>query len=134
MKCRDRPVLMIAGFGTLLGAFKQFPSVLYIGIGFASFEPEFGALGVHIRFSKRERVDICLVFQVRQGVVDKPVGALVGTDGIDDVQQGRIRLETPVIFRNLGSRMGRPFRETAFFDIFDAFLLFKMSGEGCRGW
>ena len=130
MKCRDRPVLMITGFGIFLRAFKQFSSMLYIGIGFVSFEPEFGALGVHIRFSERERIDICLVFQVRQGVVDKPVGALVGTNGIYDVQHGRIRLETPVIFRNLGSRVGRPFRETAFFDIFDAFLLFKGSGKG----
>jgi len=61
------------------------------------------------------------------------VGALVGTDGIYDVQHGRVRLEAPVIFRNLGSRMSRPFRETAFFDIFDAFLLFKVSGEGIVG-
>lgn len=106
----------------------------YIGIGFASFEPKFGAFGVHIRFAERERINIRLVFQVRQGVVDKPVGALVGTDGIHDVQQGRIVLETPVIFCYLGSRMGRPFRETTFFNIFDAFLLVKISGEDDHGW
>jgi len=58
MKRRDRPVLMITGFGIFLGAFKQFSSMLYIGIGFASFEPEFGAFSVHIRFSERERIDI----------------------------------------------------------------------------
>lgn len=74
-----------AGASTLLGTFKQLSSVLHIGISFASVEPEFGALGVHVRFAERERIDVRLVFQVRERVVDKPVGALVGTDGIDDV-------------------------------------------------
>ena len=119
---------MTARVGILLGFFEQFSSMVHIGIGFASFEPELGALGMHIRFPERERINIRLVFQVRQGVINKPVGALIGTDGIHDVQQGRIGLETPVIFCNLGGRMRRPFRETALFDIFDAFLLFRMSG------
>ena len=77
---------MTARVGTLLGVFKQFSSMLHISIGFASFEPEFGALGVHIRFSEREWINVRFVFQVRQGVVDKSVGALVRTDGIYDVQ------------------------------------------------
>lgn len=108
--------------------------MLYIGIGLPSFESELGALGMHIRFSERERINIRLVFQVRQGVVDKSVGAFIGTDGVYDVQQGRIGLETPVIFCNLGSRMRRPFREAAFFDIFDAFLSFKTSGGDNNRW
>jgi hypothetical protein len=102
--------------------------MLHVGIGFVSFEPEFGALGVHVRFTERERVDIRLVFQVRQGVVDEPVGAFVGTDGIYDVQQGCVVLETPVIFSYLGSRVVGPLWETAFFDIFDAFLWYGTSG------
>jgi hypothetical protein len=104
--------------------------MVHVGIGLVPFEPEFRALGVHVRFTERERVDIRLVFQVRQGVVDEPVSAFVRTDGIYDVQQGCIMLETPVIFRYLGSRMVGPLWETAFFDIFDAFLLFRMSGGG----
>ena len=119
---------MTVGLGALLGVFKQFPSVLHVGIGFASFKTELCALCVHVRFAERERINIRLVFQVCQRVVDKPVGALVGTDGVHDVQQSRIGLETPIIFCNLGSGVIRPFRETAFFDILDAFLLFKMSG------
>jgi len=79
------PVSTTAGVGTLLGTFEQFSSTFHIGIGFVSFEPEFSALGVHIRFAERERINIRLVFQVGQGVVDKPVGALVGTDGVYDV-------------------------------------------------
>lgn len=103
--------------------------MLDISIGFAPFESEFCTLGVHIRFTERERIDVRLVLQVRQGMVDKSVGALVGTNSIYNVQQGRIRLETPVILCDLRSRMGGPFRETAFFDIFDAFLSFRVSGE-----
>ena len=125
---------MIAGASALLGILEQFSSVLHVGISFTPFEPEFGAFCMHIRFAECERINIRLVFQVRQGVVDKPVGALVGTDGVHDVQQGCIRLKTPVIFRYLGSRMGRPFWETTFFDIFDAFLSFKLSGGGDRRW
>ena len=104
----------------------MFSSAFYIGVGFASFEAELSALGVHIRLAECERIDIRLVFQIRQGVVDKPVGALVGTNGIYDVQQGRIRFETPVILCNLRGRVGRPFWETAFFDILDASLLFEV--------
>jgi len=114
------------GVRTLFRVLKQLPSMLHIGIGFVSFEPEFSALGMHVWLAERERIDICLVFQVRQGVVDKPVGAFVGTDGIYDVQHGCIRLETPIIFCYLGSRVVGPLWETAFFDIFDAFLLIKM--------
>jgi len=120
-----RPLVAV-WISTLLGVFKQLSSALDISIGFASLESEFGALGVHVRFAKRERINVRLVLQVRQGVIDKPVGALVGTNDIHDVQQGRIRVETPVILCNLRSRMGGPFRETAFFDIFDAFLPFKI--------
>jgi len=60
----------MAGVSTLLGVLKQFSSTPHIGISFFSFEPEFGALGMHVRLAKHERINIRLVFQVRQGVVD----------------------------------------------------------------
>lgn len=90
---------------TLLGVLKQFSGMPHIGVGFVPFEPEFSALGVHVRFAKCERINVRLVFQVRQGVVDKPVGALVGTDSVYDVQQGCVGLETPVIFCYFGGRV-----------------------------
>ena len=82
---------------------------------------------MHVRFAKRERIGVRLVFQVCQRVVDKPVSTFVGADGIDDVQQGCVRLKTPVIFCYLGSGMVGPLWEAASFDIFDTFLLFRMS-------
>ena len=82
---------------------------------------------MHVRFAKRERIGVRLVFQVCQRVVDKSVGAFVGADGIDDVQQGCVRLKTPVIFCYLGSGMVGPLWEAASFDILDTFLLFKVS-------
>lgn len=127
---KQSPILITeSGIIILLGLFQLFSGLLYIGIGLASFEPELSALGVHIRLAERERINIRLVFQICQGVVNKPVGALVGTDGVDDVQQGGIGVETPVILGNLRGRVGRPFRETAFFDIFNASLLFEVSGR-----
>ena len=131
---KQSPVLITSGIIILLGLFQLFSGVVYIGIGFASFESELSALGVHIRLAERERINIRLVFQVCQGVVDKPVGALVGTNGIYDVQQGGIRFETPVILGNLRGRVCRPFWETAFFDIFDASLLFEVSGGDDQRW
>jgi len=104
----------------------------HIGVGFVPFEPEFSALGVHVRFAKGERINVRLVFQVRQGVVDKPVGTFVRTDSVYNVQQGCVGLETPVIFCYLGSRVVGPLWETTFFDILYAFLS-SVLGGGDRG-
>ena len=107
--------------------------MFHIGIRLVSIKTEFNALGVHVRFSECERVDVSLVLQVSQGVVDESVGGFVRTDGIYHVQQGRIRLETPVIFCDLWSRVLGPLWESTLFDVFDAFLSFRMSGgDDCR--
>jgi len=105
----------------------------HVGIGFVPFEPEFSALCVHVRFAECERINVRLVLQVRQGVVDKPMGTLIGTDSIYNVQQGCVGFETPVVFCYFWSRVVGPLRETAFFDIFDAFLLFRVLGVGDHG-
>lgn len=73
---------MTVGFGTLLRAFKQFSRVLHVGICLVPIKPESAAFGVHVRLAKRERINVRLVLQVRQGVVDEPVCGFVGTDGI----------------------------------------------------
>jgi hypothetical protein len=103
--------------------------VLNISICLFSIEAKFCALGVHVRFAERERINVRLVLQVRQGVVDKSVCAFVGTNGINHIQQCRIRFETPVIFGYLWGGMMGPLWESALFDIFDAFLPFTISGE-----
>ena len=125
--------VLMTGVRTLLGVLKKFSGMPHVGIGFVPFEPEFSALGVHVRFAKCERINVRLVFQVRQGMVDKPVGALVRTDSVYNVQQGCVGLETPVIFCYFWSRMVGPLREATFFDIFDAFLLLGVSGGGDHG-
>lgn len=103
--------------------------MLHISICLVSIEPEFSALGVHIWFAKCKRINVRLVFQVRQGVIDESVRALVGADGIYHIQQGRIGFETPIIFGDLWSRMFRPLWEAALFDVSDTPLPFKMSGK-----
>lgn len=123
-------VLMTIGVSTLFGVFKELSGMLHIGICFASLEPEFSAFGVHVRFAEREWIDVRFVLQVRQGVVDKPVCTFVGTDGIYYIQQGCVRLETPVVFCDLWSRMVGPLWEAAFLNVFDTFLLFGVSGRG----
>jgi len=75
----------MAGVSSLLGALKQLPGMLHIYIGLFPFESELSALCVHARFAKREWINVRLVFQVRQGVVDKPVGAFVRTDSVYNV-------------------------------------------------
>ena len=106
--------------------------MFHIGVRLLSVEPKFGALSVHVRFAKCERINVRLVLQVRQRVVDEPVGAFVGTDGVHDVQQGRVVFETPVILGDLWSGMLRPLWETALFDVFNTFLSFRTSGRGYR--
>lgn len=120
--------MLMAGVGPLVGLLNQLPGTAYIGIGFVPLEPEFSPFDVHIRFTEREWIDVRLVFQVRQGVVDKPVSAFIGTNCVNDVQQSCVRFEAPIIFRYFRSRMVGPFWETTFFDVFDTFLLSKMLG------
>lgn len=100
-----------------------------VGICLASIEAEFSALGVHVRFAKREWINIRLVLEVCQGVVDKPVCALVRTDSIYHVEHGCIGFETPVVFRDLWGGMVGPLWEATFFDVLNTFLELKTSGE-----
>jgi hypothetical protein len=104
--------------------------MFHISICLVSIEPELSALGVHVRFAKRERINVRLVLQVRQGVVDEPVCTFVGTDGIYYIQHGCVMVETPVVFCDFGGRVLGPLREAAFFNVFDAFLLSWVSGRG----
>ena len=66
--------------------------------------PQFLPLDVHVGLSERKRVDIRLRVQVGQAVVDEPMGCFVGTHCVDDVEQGSIWLQSPIIPSNVGRR------------------------------
>lgn len=62
--------------------------------------PKLGAFNVHVGFTKGERIHVVLVVQVREAVVNEPVGRLVAPDGVQDIEELGVGLETPVVFGN----------------------------------
>lgn len=56
---------------------------------------------MHVGLTKGERIHVVLVVQVREAVVNEPVGRLVAPDGVQDIEELGVGLETPVVFGNL---------------------------------
>jgi hypothetical protein len=65
---------------------------------------------MHIRLSQCERIDISHHVQIGQTVVHKAMCGLVTSNGIDHVQELGVRLQTPVVYGDLGSRRIGPDR------------------------
>jgi len=57
---------------------------------------------MHVRFPHGERIDICARVEICKTVVDKPVRGLVRSDSIDDVEESRIWVKTPVVDCDFG--------------------------------
>lgn len=55
------------------------------------------AFDEHVRFPKRKRIHVLVWIDVRQTMVDKPMSALITSDGVDDIQEFGIGFHTPVV-------------------------------------
>lgn len=73
-----------------------------------AYSPNTRTLRRHTRLAQRERIHVGPILETGQAMVDEPVRALITPDGIDDVQDLRVRPQAPVIFRNFRRRKVRP--------------------------
>ena len=59
---------------------------------------------MHVGLPQSKGVDICARVKIRKTVIDKPVRRFVGPNSIDDIEECRLGVKTPVVDSNLGGR------------------------------
>lgn len=68
---------------------------------------------MHIRFSERERIDVCRCVQVGKTVVHESMCRFIGSNSVEDIEQFGIGAQAPVIDGNLGCRFILPVGSSA---------------------
>src|SRR6266404_9984297 len=95
---------------SVIGAcFLRFlPILQHVLCGLFTREPGFYAFDKHIRLAEREWIDVVLGVEVGESVVDETMCGLVGTNGIDDVEQSCVGTEAPIVDGDGWGRQTRP--------------------------
>jgi len=59
---------------------------------------------MHVGLPQGKWIDVCARVEIGKTVINKPVRCFVGPDSIDDIEERRLWVKTPVVDSNLGGR------------------------------